>query len=288
MAYKSSPRPTFSEPTLIPYDKVTRYLWGDDEAGLVNDWIYLSSGKIHQLIFGFPAGDGFRHSESFRTIFGADEVLYVLQGNMIIANPETGEVQLVRKGESVFFRKDTWHNAWAMPGEELRVLEYFAPPPSTGTSGKYAQSKPYVSRPRFERRELVGNWPAGRAEAEKRGHFAVLRESDRLWSLSGDHRVLIGIIASTEQLTAGKATIAPGGRSAVIEHGGDAGIYVEAGRLNVQLVDSEQAQTWFELAPGDGFYLPEGARYRLFNMGTQSCDALFGVAPSYLPRGTAP
>ncbi len=55
MAYKSSPRPTFSEPTLIPYDKVTRYLWGDSEAGLVNDWIYLSSSKIHQLIFGFPA-----------------------------------------------------------------------------------------------------------------------------------------------------------------------------------------------------------------------------------------
>ena len=55
MAYKWSPHPTFSEPTLIPYDKVTRYLWGDDEAGLVNDWIYLSSGKIHQLIFGFPA-----------------------------------------------------------------------------------------------------------------------------------------------------------------------------------------------------------------------------------------
>ena len=61
MAYKSSPRPTFDQPTLITYQNVTRYLWGDAEAGLVNDWIYLSSGKIHQLIFGFPAGEGFRH-----------------------------------------------------------------------------------------------------------------------------------------------------------------------------------------------------------------------------------
>ena len=30
MAYKSSPRPSFGEPTLIPYDKVTRDLWGDE------------------------------------------------------------------------------------------------------------------------------------------------------------------------------------------------------------------------------------------------------------------
>ncbi|MGC5198429.1 cupin domain-containing protein [Aphanothece microscopica] len=175
-----------------------------------------------------------------------------------------------------------------MPGEELRVLEYFAPPPSTGTSGKYAQTKPYVSEPLFERRELVGHWPAGGAEAETRGHFTVLRENDRLWSLSGgDHRVLVGLFASTDQLTVGKATIAPGGRSAVIEHGGDSGIYVETGRLNIQLVDSELAQTWFELAPGDGFYVPEGARYRLCNMGTQTCDAMFGVAPAYLPRSTS-
>ncbi len=288
MAYKSSPRPTFSEPTLIRYDDVTRYLWGDTESGLVNDWIYLSSSKIHQLIFGFPAGDGFRHSESFRTVFGADEVLYVLQGGMIIANPETGEVQVIRKGESVFFSKDTWHNAWAMPGEELRVLEYFAPPPSTGTSGKYAQSKPYVSAPKFERRELIGQWPASRAEAAARGHFTVLREADRLWSFSnGDPRVLIGIIASTPQLTAGKVNLAPGGRSDVLEHGGDMGVYAESGRLNIQLVDTEMTQSWFELSPGDGFYLPEGTRYRLCNMGTLPCEVLFGVAPNYLPRSSS-
>lgn len=288
MAYKSSPRPSFSEPTFIPYDKVTRYLWGDQESGLVNDWIYLSSSKIHQLVFGFPAGDGFRHSESYRTIFGADEVLYVLQGGMILANPESGEVHVVRKGESVFFRKDTWHNAWAMPGEELRVLEYFAPPPSTGTSGKYAQSKPYVSKPKYERQELIGKWPMAKAEAALRGHFTVLREADRLWSLSGgDPRVLIGIIASTEHLTSGKVTLAPGGRSAVMQYAGDAGLYLETGRLNIQLVESDLPQDWFELSPRDGFYLPEGARYRLYNMGTDSCDVLFGVAPGYLPKSPA-
>jgi len=54
MAYKSSPRPVFTGPTAIPYRSVTRHVWGDAEAGFVDDWIYISTDKIHQLVFGLP------------------------------------------------------------------------------------------------------------------------------------------------------------------------------------------------------------------------------------------
>jgi hypothetical protein len=69
MAYKSSPRPTFDRPTHIPYAGVTRYLWGDDESSKVDDWIYVSSAKIHELVL---AATGGCHSTEFRTVFGAD------------------------------------------------------------------------------------------------------------------------------------------------------------------------------------------------------------------------
>lgn len=285
MAYKSSPRPVFSEPTYIPYANVTRYLWGDDEAGRVNDWIYASSSKIHQLVFGFPSGKGFTHSDSFRTIFGADEVLVVLQGSMVIANPETGEVQTAQKGDAIFFRKDTWHNAWAMHGEEVRVLEYFSPPPSTGTSGKYAQTKPYVNVPKYSRDELLGHWPMNRAEATKNGHFTLLGPKDRLWSLAdASPGCITGVMASTEHLTAGDIKIAPGARSAVLRHGGDASFYASAGRLNIHLPESDQTNTWFELAPGDGFFVPEGFAYQIYNMGTDPAECYFGVAPRFLTQ----
>ena len=52
MSYSASPRPTFEGPAHIPYETVTRHLWGDDESGEVADWIYVSSAKIHQLVFG--------------------------------------------------------------------------------------------------------------------------------------------------------------------------------------------------------------------------------------------
>lgn len=288
MAYKSSPRPNFAVPTTIGYDTVTRYLWGDDEAGRVNDWIYASSSKIHQLVFGFPPGKGFTHSRSFRTVFGADEVLIVLQGRMIIANPETGEVQVVEKGDAIFFRKDTWHNAWAMDGEEVRVLEYFAPPPSTGTSGKYAQTKPYVDAPIYQRAELMGQWPMKKDEANRKGHFSFIGPRDRLWSLAGpDPRALTGILASTEHLTAGETILSPGGRGAMQTHGGDMALYVAAGCVNVQAPHEEAASDWFELHPGDGFFVPEGFSYQLYNMGSVEAKLYFGVAPAYLTPAVA-
>ena len=127
--YKPSPRPTFDGPAHIPYRSVQRYLWGDPVAGEVSDWIYVSSERIHALVFGLPPHGAFRHSPNHRTVFAADELLYVLEGTMAIANPETGEVQRIETGESVFFRRDTWHHAFAHGAGPLRVLELFAPPP---------------------------------------------------------------------------------------------------------------------------------------------------------------
>ena len=69
----------------------------------------------------------------------------VLQGTLVLANPETGEVVRAEPADSVFFRRDTWHHGFSYGDDDLRVLEFFAPPPSTGTSGAYARTKPYLA-----------------------------------------------------------------------------------------------------------------------------------------------
>ena len=165
------------------------------------------------------------------------------------------------------------------PGEESACWSLLRRPRRREPPANMRRPDPTVSRPRFERRELVGNWPAGRAR------------SGEAWPLRGAPPERPAVVAERRSprhdrhhrldraVDSQKATIAPGGRSAVIEHGGDAGILVETGRLNVQLVDSEQAQTWFKLAPGDGFYLPEGARYRLFNVGRSPAMPCSGLHP---------
>jgi mannose-6-phosphate isomerase-like protein (cupin superfamily) len=282
--YTPSPRPTFAGPAHIPYAAATRHLWGDAESGEVADWIYVSSDKIHQLVFGVPPGGAFRHSEEYRTIFGADELLYVLSGEMVIANPEIGEVHRVRAGQSVVFGPDTWHHAFSYGSEPLRVLELFAPPPSKGTSGAYARTKPYLHTSRYTQDQWLGRWPMERAEARRTDSIRVVRDDDILWRLEGrDRQVLIGLFLATAQLTAGIVRLLPGQHSDVRVHGGDLSLYTPAGGLHLRLPEHE-GQRWFELGGRDGFYIPHGVPYQFYNVVDYPTEALFGVAPHYLPE----
>jgi oxalate decarboxylase/phosphoglucose isomerase-like protein (cupin superfamily) len=99
-----------------------------------------------------------------------------------------------------------------------------------------------------------------------------------------DNRVLTGIMASTDQLTAGAVRISPGGRSDRRRHGGGLGLYLRRGRLNILIEDADISPVWFELHPQDGFYIPQGTAYRAVNMGGEEVDYLFGVAPHYGPE----
>ena len=160
MGYKPSPRPSFEAPTVIRAADAVRHTWGDEAAGFVEDWIYVSSQQIHVIVFGLEPGGAFRHSDSFRTVFAADELLHVLQGTLVLANPETGEVVRAEPGESVFFRRDTWHHGFSYGDEPLRVLELFAPPPATGTSGAYARTRPYLDESVYAVEASSGTSPA--------------------------------------------------------------------------------------------------------------------------------
>ncbi|MFL6042810.1 MAG: cupin domain-containing protein [Gaiellales bacterium] len=275
--YSPSPRPTFDRPAAIPGHAATRHIWGDAEAGFVADRIYASTGLIHALVFELPAGGAFRHSPEFRTVFGADEVLHVLEGTMVAANPETGEVHRIGRGERLFFRKDTWHHAYAHGGEPLRVLELFAPPPSAGTSGAYARERPDIERSRYADDAALGSVPGWVPE---RVTLRPLTPADTVWRR--ELGVLEGVVASTEQLTVVTLEINPGEAAAEHAHGGDEVLYVLRGTLWVRAWH-EDATYVFELGADDAGYLPAGARHEYRNYGTEIAEALAGIAPQYAP-----
>ena len=269
-----SPRPTFDGPTAIPYSAATRYLWGDDVSGEVSDWIYASTDLIHMLVWALPPGGKCLHSDTHRTVFGADVTYFVLSGTLVLANPETGEVKVATTGEAVLFRRDTWHHIFSHGVEQLRVLEFFAPPPSTGTSRKYAQTRPALNEIRHANDQLLGHWPLDPPEPTL--HHRT--KSDILWRRDGD--ALVGITVSTEHLTVGTLSLLPGQHSDTEEHGGDETIYVLEGVLNVRTwVDGSPG--WHEIHPGDGFYCPAGTPHRYSNIGEGIVKAAFGVAPRW-------
>ncbi len=273
MGYRPSPRPAFDAPTAIREGDAVHHVWGDEEAGFVEDRIYVSSQLIHAIVFALPPGGAFRHSDSFRTVFAADELLHVLQGTLVLANPETGEVVRAEPGESVFFRRDTWHHGFAYGDEPLRVLEFFAPPPATGTSGAYARTRPYLQQSRYG---LVGVVGALGDTRPAPGSLHVLRRADAVWQL--DRGVLVGLLVSTEYLTAGTITVAAGQTSLEESHDGEELVYVTGGALRVEAGGFEAT-----LSPGDAFVVPAGTSHRYSADGTVA-EAVFGVAPRYTAR----
>jgi len=284
--YRPSPRPVFDHATALRHAEVTRHFWGDAESGEVLDWIYVSSGLIHQLLFGVPAGSSFRHSESFRTIFAADEVLHVLRGAMVLANPATGEAHRVDTGESVFFRRDTWHHAHALGPEPLRVLEIFAPPPSTGSSGSYARTKDLLTDVRLGDDELLGRFVPTNMSAAAPDTMRVIRPTDRRWRLEPGRPgpVPLGLIASTEHLTVAAGELYAGQFGGWQTRGGDESGYVLDGVLGVRIgSDGGGGREFLELNPGDGWYVPKGIAHSYFAP-EGPVNFIFGVAPHFLSK----
>jgi quercetin dioxygenase-like cupin family protein len=201
---------------------------------------------------------------------------------MVIVNPETGEVHRVQPGEAAFFRRDTWHHAFNYSKDALRVLEFFAPPPSQGTSGAYARTKPLLTDNRYGIDAALGRWPLQRAEIERVFTIAMVRDPDLLWRYEGEqNQVLVGLLCSTEHLTVGKVLLLPGQRSDSFTHPGDKSLYVVQGMLNVLCPAKSEGQKWFELKPQDGFYLPAGVPHQFHNITDQPVELIFGVAPAY-------
>ncbi|MGH3729132.1 MAG: cupin domain-containing protein [Micromonosporaceae bacterium] len=277
-AYAPSPRPSFDRPTAITRRDVTRHIWGDGTAGEVADFIYASTDKIHCLMFALPTGGKFTHSPEFRTVFGADEMLYVLSGTMVIANPETGEVHKVRQGASVSFGPDTWHHVFAHGGEPLRILEFLCPPPSAGTTGSYARTRPYLDEVSYGRDDRLGV-PGGPRDRPA-DTIRAIAETDIEWRR--DLGVLTGVLTSTDNLTALTLEINPSEISRQHVHGGDELLFVTAGNLWVRVWHSDSTYV-FELGPEDACFIPAGAEHEYRNYSADVAEAVIGVAPRYLP-----
>jgi len=273
-----------TEPVVVRYADLERRTWGDEESGRLPDWFYADNVNLSLNIVGMAPNGAVLHSDQNRSIFGADELFYVLEGLLVQTNPATGEVIVAKPGEATFFRKDTWHHQWNYSNSQLRMLEFFQPSPRTGTGSPHARSKENIVPPyRHTRDEFLGRWPMAKAEARKDQTHWLIRGEDILWRLEGGVRgreLLVGIMASTENMTVGKINFLGGQRSSEFVHRGDKVVFLEEGNLHIEFPETRR---WVELEPFDGCRIPEGTRHSFYNMSANEARAVFSVAPDYLP-----
>ena len=267
MKYKPSPKPNYDKPTHIEYKKIKTHLWGDEISGKVKDWIYVSNLSLHQIIFGIEPKKSFKHSNEYRTIFGADILLYVLSGVLIINNPENGETQKAETGEAVFFRKDVWHHAFNYSEEYLQVLEYFSPPPLTGTSGAYAKEKKFLNTPVYKKNDLVNPF----SNNEKQNSFKIIKKDNLVWSLQGDNQeVLIGNFVKTEHLNVQMIKLLPNQKTPFMKFDQNTSFL----SLNDNLLVNIDNNT-FNLNKKDGLYLPNNTNFFIENKNNFISELIF-------------
>ena len=273
-----TPRLTYTTPTLIRAGEATPYRWGDEGSGFVEDEVLISSQRLHSIIFTLPPRGSFVHSPQNPTIFRADIVYVVLEGSLVLADPEHGQVVRATTGDALFFRRDTWHDGFNREPERVRVLELFSPTPASGASSAYAKTQPYLDQSRYGNDDAIGHWPELAPTLERSQRIRLVSPSERLLRLEGD--LLWGVIASTEHLHAATGELPAGGSGPARRYGGDASLHVTQGQL---LASTELAgeTSEFEVQAGDTFIAPQGTTLRLRCADAQDAAFILGVAPRY-------
>ena len=267
----------FDKPTFIPAARAPRFLWGDPDSGYVSDWIYGSSAQIHMMSFEMTPGSRFGNSPDFKTFYNCAETYHCLKGEFTFHCPETGEVHVLHKGDTLYFPPDTWHWGYNFGAETCHILECLAPRTEEAVEA-YAKKQPWPSDIRYVQRDMVGRFVPGMPQQAARARLA--KAGDYLFEIVGEKQPMrVGLVCSTEKLTVGIVDLYPGQEGEVITHPSDKVIYCLDGRANIHVPDA--APNWWELNAGDAGFLPAGCRHAFFNTSDAAAQVIFGVAPKY-------
>jgi quercetin dioxygenase-like cupin family protein len=276
-----APPRIFREPALVRQADAQRFLWGDEESGQVADLIYGRGERISAVIFMLGPGHRFGASEAWKPLYDQHRLYYVVRGTLAIHDPESGDVAVARPGQAVTWQGARYHFGYNVGGDDVVVLDWFAPPerpPEVPEAQTMPEKRP-LTEVRGGRYELLGGWPAEPARVGSESSLTTVGEETALRLVQGTQTpLLVSILSSSGELTAGTFTLRGSTKSEPEEHPGDEVVFSVAGTLHVHLLESGD---WFELGPLDCAFLPGGTRHEYWSYGAQPTKAVFAVAPTY-------
>lgn len=263
---RPTPRPKFTLPTILRREDLTHHVWGDTAAGFVTDRVISSTDQLHVLEYELPPGGEFRHSAQNQTVFGADVMYFALEGNLILTNPQTGEVVRMPEGTGRLFHRGTWHNGFnPSPSSTVRVLEFFSPPPARGAASEFARTQPSLEQSLFADTRWDKRWPAAAQESSAAATLHEVSDDRALWRFRdsvASH--LQGILVDTDYLQVIHGYVQPGHVEDFQPVSKESVLVVTAGELWLDIWSDEAGYSATTvLHPGDCAFLPVGCAERL-------------------------
>ena len=237
------------------------------EAGFVTDRILLSSDQLHVLEYELPPGGEFRHSPQNQTVFAGDVLYYVVEGDLVLADPKTGEIARCARSEGRLFHRGTWHNAFNPFSATVRVVEFFSPPPARGTASEFAKRQPALTAPQFVDERWESRWPRARAEQQAQVSFHEASRRTALWSFRDTLPThLVATLVDTPYLRVTEGEVLPGHHEELALVEAESLLLVTSGELWLDIWSDEVGyQATSVLTPGDAMFLPSGCMERVLN-----------------------
>lgn len=276
------------EAALVRKSEAARSLWGDRYSGHVADLVYGRGELISAVAFTLGPGSWFGASEGWRPVPPNEEhrFWYVVEGQLAVHDPESGEVAVAGPGEALTWRGTRYHFGYNVGAGEVVVLDWFAPSdrlPGVAEEEQAERKRPLAGPVLGGRFELLEAWPDRREEELARrareGAPVTVSVADSLRMVLGTERpLLVSVLTSSPRLTGGSFELRGGTSSDPEEHPGDEVVFATGGRLNVLFPETGE---WFELNRLDCLYIPGGTPHEYWANGAESATGVFCVAPAY-------
>ncbi len=286
----------------ITEDMYAQFLYGFETTQVENQ-VFASTDKIFMAEFTLPPGS---HYEPAGYHLHGDECYYLLEGDAVAFNAETGETFYFGTGDAMLIPQRTRHQLFNMYDRRIVVIACVAPhiwaDDGMGTiipqveqprflkgpeEPSYGKPVPAFSLPKQKRNiDSIGNWPAPGPDLRKAKQLVIIRPEDQLQILHGQERhVLFSFVVSNDYMHLSVLTVPVAGVSEFETHQGDEVINVLEGELCVRISSSEEERTddatypHIRIGTRERMFIPAGVRHQYLNFTNSPVRAYLAIAP---------
>jgi mannose-6-phosphate isomerase-like protein (cupin superfamily) len=286
----------------ITEDMWAQFLYGFETTQVENQ-VFASTDSILMAEWTLPP---MSHYEPAGYHMHGDECYYLLEGDAVAFNAETGETFSFGTGDAMLIPQRTRHQIFNMAEKRIVAIACVAPviwaDDGMGTIIPQVESprfykgpeepnydkppSPYISPNTKRNIDSLGSWPAPGPELRKAKQLTILKPEDQLTLLHGTKRhVLFSFVVSNDYMHLALLTVPVGGVSEFETHHGDEVINVLEGELCVRVSSSEDERTddaaypHIRLNAREKMFIPPGVRHQYLNFTNTAVRAYVAIAP---------
>jgi mannose-6-phosphate isomerase-like protein (cupin superfamily) len=295
--------PSEKRPCRITEDMEVSFLYGF-EGTQVENRVFASTDRVFVGEWTLPPGS---HYEPAGYHLHGDECYYLLEGDALAFNAETGETFAFHAGDAMLIPRKTRHQIFNMSTQRVVAVSSVAPtiwaPDGMGTIIPQVESPRFYKSPgepahrgalkkafvpeRLKRSvDSLGSWPAPGPALRELKQLLIIKPEDQLALIHGKERhVLFSFIVSNDYMHLALLKVPVAGVSEFETHGGDEVIDLLEGELCVRIRDSADERSddatypHFRLGAREKMIIPEGVEHQYMNFTNAAVTAFVAVAP---------